>query len=191
MKKTGVLLIRERDNGEKSARWYRDMLHKVGLYTTNPMKAFHMGLGTPASSILIGAMYLYLYDPKTKDTLPYYDTAPLVVVFGSAPGGFVGLNLHYLSPVLRYNLLLRLMELVRSTNINSNTRMQLSWSVLRNSSRYPGADVCVKRYLYSHIKSRILRIDARDWKTAVMLPIENFVRATRLSVFNRSRRSIK
>ena len=27
----------------------------------------------------IGKMYFYFYDPKTKDTLPYYDRFPLVI----------------------------------------------------------------------------------------------------------------
>jgi hypothetical protein len=28
---------------------------------------------------MIGKMYFYFYDPKTKDSLPYYDRFPLVI----------------------------------------------------------------------------------------------------------------
>jgi hypothetical protein len=41
----------------------------------------------------VGSMQMFFYDPKTKETLPYYDTFPLVVVVGPAEGGFYGLNL--------------------------------------------------------------------------------------------------
>ena len=44
----------------------------------------------------VGSMYMYFYDPKHKATLPYYDRFPLTIVVGEAPGGFYGLNLHYL-----------------------------------------------------------------------------------------------
>ena len=45
----------------------------------------------------IGRMYFYFYDPKTKDTLPYYDKFPLVIPIERYPDGFLGLNLHYQS----------------------------------------------------------------------------------------------
>ena len=44
---------------------------------------------------LIGRMFMFFYDPKTKDTLPFYDRFPLIVMVGPAAGGFYGLNLHY------------------------------------------------------------------------------------------------
>ena len=48
---------------------------------------------------VVGNMYMFQYDPKHKDTLPYYDLFPLAIVIGPAEGGFLGLNLHYLPPV--------------------------------------------------------------------------------------------
>jgi hypothetical protein len=188
--KSAIATIRERDRDNRSARWFQDMIRQVGLNTNNPHRIMQSGIGKFVGSVVPGSMFLFLYDPKTKDRLPYYDTVPIVVVFQHAPGGFIGLNLHYLSPVLRYNLLLQLMLLVRDTTITSSTRMQLSWSLLQNANRFPGAEVCVKRYLYSHLQSRLLKINPVDWKTAVMLPIDNFVRASRLSVFTKSRRTI-
>jgi hypothetical protein len=43
----------------------------------------------------IGRMYFYYYDPKTKDTLPYYDKFPLVIPIERYSDGFLGLNLHF------------------------------------------------------------------------------------------------
>ena len=35
---------------------------------------------------IVGGMYMFFYDTKHKETLPYYDTFPLVVVVGPAEG---------------------------------------------------------------------------------------------------------
>ena len=47
----------------------------------------------------------HYYDAKHKATLPYYDGFPLILMLGPAKGGFMGLNLHYLPPVVRARLL--------------------------------------------------------------------------------------
>ena len=44
----------------------------------------------------LGGLYFFYYDPKTKDSLPYYDTFPLVLALERYNDGFLGLNLHYL-----------------------------------------------------------------------------------------------
>ena len=53
---------------------------------------------------LIGALYFFVYDPKTKADLPYYDRFPLVLPLKREPDGFLGLNLHYLPIPLRIKL---------------------------------------------------------------------------------------
>ena len=40
----------------------------------------------PKGRALIGTMQMFFYDPKTKDTLPYYDYFPLVIVVGKMKG---------------------------------------------------------------------------------------------------------
>ena len=52
---------------------------------------------TRTSTNIRGNMYMYFYDPKHKTTLPYYDRFPLTIMVDGAPGGFYGLNLHYLN----------------------------------------------------------------------------------------------
>ena len=48
---------------------------------------------------------MYFYDPKHKETLPYYDRFPLIIMVGPAPRGFIGLNLHYLPLATRAKFL--------------------------------------------------------------------------------------
>ena len=54
---------------------------------------------------VVGNMYMFQYDPKYRQTLPYYDAFPLVIITGARPGGFIGMNLHYLPAMLRAKLL--------------------------------------------------------------------------------------
>lgn len=135
-------------------------------------------------------MYLYMYDPKLKEELPYYDTFPLTIVFRKVPGGFLGLNLHYLPPMLRMKLLGRLLEYTNDKTMSDTTKFKLKWTLLNNAARFPGVHACVKRYLYSHVQSRIMRIHPADWKKTIMLPIDNFKKAPRNHVFSDSRETL-
>ena len=77
----------------------------------------------------IGSMYMYFYDPKHKKTLPYYDRFPLTIVVGPAPGGFYGLNLHYLSPVVRARFLDQLMSL-SPAKMTNKSKMSTNASIM-------------------------------------------------------------
>ena len=37
------------------------------------------------SRTVMGRMYMFFYDPKLRETLPYYDAFPLVIVVRPAP----------------------------------------------------------------------------------------------------------
>ena len=77
----------------KSYQWYRDQVRNLGSGLTGTQLLRNEKL---SSRIVPGNMYLFMYDPKHKETLPYYDTVPLVLPFKSVPEGFLGINLHYL-----------------------------------------------------------------------------------------------
>jgi hypothetical protein len=136
----------------------------------------------------IGKMYFYFYDPKTKDTLPYYDRFPLVIPIESYKDGFLGLNLHYIHPKQRLILLDKLSETATNDKFDSKTKLRVSYSYLAGASKAFEATPCIKRYLYSHIQSRFLEISADEWDIAAMLPVETFVGATTSKVYADSRK---
>jgi hypothetical protein len=136
----------------------------------------------------IGKMYFYFYDPKTKDTLPYYDRFPLVIPIESYKDGFLGLNLHYIHPKQRLILLDKLSETATNDKFDSKTKLRVSYSYLAGASRAFEATPCIKRYLYTHIQSRFLEISADEWDIAAMLPVETFVGATTSKVYADSRK---
>jgi hypothetical protein len=82
----------------------------------------------------IGRMYFYLYDPKHKDTLPYYDRFPLVIPIERYPDGFLGLNLHYIHPKHRIILLDKLSEAANNSKFDETTRLKISYNYLQRAS---------------------------------------------------------
>jgi hypothetical protein len=136
----------------------------------------------------IGRMYFYLYDPKHKDTLPYYDRFPLVIPIERYQDGFLGLNLHYIHPKQRIILLDKLSEVANNSKFDETTRLKISYEFLKRASKIFEAQPCIKRYLFNHIDSRFLEITADEWDIAALLPAENFVGATTNKVYYDSRK---
>jgi hypothetical protein len=140
------------------------------------------------SKVLVGDMVMYFYDPKTKDTLPYYDKVPLTIVVGPAPGGFYGLNLHYVNPVARARLLNELFKLAPK-NLTTDSRLaRLRYDMLQGVKKYKEYEPCFKRYLMSNVKSQMSRVPMTDWETAIYLPIQQFKKKSSRSVWAQSRK---
>jgi hypothetical protein len=136
---------------------------------------------------MIGRMYFYFYDPKHKDTLPYYDRFPLVLPVERYADGFLGLNLHYIHPKQRIILLDKLSDFATNSKYDETTRLRLSYAVLSSATKAFEATPCIKRYLFNHVESRFLEITADKWDIAALLPFEYFVGASKSKVFKDSR----
>lgn len=136
----------------------------------------------------IGKMYFYFYDPKTKDSMPYYDRFPLVIPIERYPDGFLGLNLHYIHPRQRITLLDKLSETASNNRFDENTKLRLNYEYLTAASTAFEAMPCIKRYLFTNIQSRFLEITADEWDIAALLPTETFVGATTSKVYADSRK---
>ena len=137
---------------------------------------------------MIGKMYFYFYDPKTKDTMPYYDRFPLVIPIERYNDGFLGLNLHYIHPKQRMILLDKLSDTMSNDTYDENTKLRISYRYLAAASKIFEANACIKRYLFSHVDSRFLEISADEWDIAATLPVETFVGASTSKVYADSRK---
>ena len=83
----------------ESEEWFADKVKELAGAVPSRTKILKDDALVKQSKIRVGDMIMYFYDPKTKETLPYYDKFPLTIIVGPAPGGFYGLNLHYVNPV--------------------------------------------------------------------------------------------
>ena len=172
---------------QRSVSWYQTQIRALGSITPRKLLT-----NTPelATNILPGNMYMYLYDAKLKEKLPYWDQFPLVLPFRKVSGGFYGINLHYLPYALRFKLLGALHSLAIDKDAGEDTRLLMSWRLLDSSSKFAPVKACVKHYLFEHVRSKFLRVKYPDWVTASQLPVERFVGANKTAVWRDSMEKI-
>lgn len=163
----------------KPAVWPR--LPSVFTKDAGIAKIHSVGEGT------IGSLVMFSYDPKHKKTLPYYDRFPVSFIIGLYSDGFLGINMHYLSPVLRSALMNALWQHVEG-EVDEKSRIKASYSTLMSASASRYIAPCVKRYLSGHVRSRITVISPLEWDRVVMLPLQKFEKASAEHVWRESAR---
>lgn len=159
---------------QSATDWYHSQIKKLSdsSFQRNPTLSKLERRNKEVAMIVPGRLYLYQYDPKWKDTLPMYDKFPLLFPYKLVDGGFIGLNLHYLSGQNRVMLMSSLIDIFA---LYPRRADRLSWEFLSNASFFPGADKCIHRYLWTHVRSPFLEIQREDWLIASQLPVEQFV----------------
>jgi hypothetical protein len=174
-------------NRTQAARnWYRNQAGQITGAT--PAGIFEEKNASLQSSIIPGQMYMFVYDAKTKDKLPYWDRFPLIFPFDYADGGFYGINLHYLNPKLRAVVMDSLYTIVSDNRFDDKTKIKLSYQTLKQFSNHNLIKPCIKRYLNSHVKSRFIFINPIQWDIALWLPTEQFAGASKQKVWADSQR---
>ena len=165
-----------------SMEWFRSTVsnRKVSRAALN-------GDGPTRSRQVYGSMYNFQYDPKTKATLPYYDRFPLCIPVQKAKGGFYGLNLHYLHPLIRAQFLDELYDITNNDKYDRTTKMNVTYQLLKSTSKMRFFKPCLKHYLSNQIQSPLLLIEPADWEIAIFLPTESFRKVDKNTVWNESR----
>lgn len=152
--------------------WFKDSVQDLSKpkKSVNPNKVF-----VKTTYPQIGGMYLYLYDPKYKQVLPFYDMYPLTLPIEIYLDGFLGLNLHYLPPLARIKMLRSLFELTDENKYNKTKRLSLSYEILRAYSyQLKGVEGCIKKYLFAHVRSSFHEVDPSDWEKAAVMPLQRW-----------------
>jgi len=178
------------DAVKKSRAWFSQQALLMSKQSITPPKVLKGNPQQLKMTIMPGKLYMFLYDPKLKNELPYYDRFPLVFPFRKVQGGFLGLNMHYLPYQLRIRLLDKLMQYASNNKLNEATRIKYSWALIDGVSRFNGAIPCVKHYLDGHVRSAFREVPSYDWATAMLLPVERFVGATTQQVWTDSKRKM-
>ena len=164
--------LKDKQGGiRKSVDWYRRNLADLNNRITAAalMRSGKLN-GIPSK----GRLNFFFYDPKYKQVLPLYDRFPLVLPIETIPGGFMGLNFHYIRPLQRVSLLNNLQRYVTG-GMKPNTRIDATYDGIKNVSI---ARNTIKKYLYAHVRSSFLRVDFDEAALAVMLPVQQFKKGT-------------
>ena len=164
----------------KSTDWYKDKIKEFGT----PKSLDLIRDGKRNDRPFYGRLNMFIYDPKLKKTLPYYDTFPLVLPLENYTDGFLGINLHYLPIPLRIKLLDRLVDFSNDTDFDERTRLILDYKKVK---RIKLVKPTIHKYLAGQVKSQFRRIDADEFMIATLLPVQRFKKATANTVWRESR----
>ena len=167
---------------DRSATWYRSQVNRIASGKTAG-QLFREGKlqGRPS----VGRLNLFGYNPKLRAKLPYYDIFPLVLPLEPIKGGFMGMNFHYLPPLLRFRLLERMQARASDRRFDSKTRFEVTYDDVKNIKIVKPT---IKKYLYAYCQTGFLRINADDAAIAIYLPVQRFKKAPEATVYADSRK---
>lgn len=176
---------------KKSRGWFEQQVTMLTKQNITPQKVLSGNQDQLVTKIQPGHLYMFLYDPKMKKELPYYDRFPLVFPYAKTADGFIGLNMHYLPYPLRVELLDTLLTFRSNNRMDETTRLKYSWALIDGISRYKAAQPCIKQYLSGHVRTQFRKVNSSDWATAMLLPVERFVGASKQQIWAESRKIIR
>jgi len=139
----------------------------------------------------VGDMVVFQYDALEDRNLPYWDKFPLIFIVEVKQGHFHGINLHYLPPIWRIKLLAGLKTLNNNNNYDENTRLRISYQMLKRTTLLKAFKPCFKEYSFKGLRSKFIKIHSSEWDIASVLPIAKFKKTTPQKVWNESLREIR
>ena len=169
---------------QEAEKWFQKKAKELGPLGKSVLNDDRLE-ATEASS---GDMVMYTYDPKLKQTLPYYDTFPLTIVVGAAKDGFYGINLHYLPPKVRAIFLDKLGDIASNKKFNKSTKFRITYNLLKATKNYKYFKPCFKHYLTKNVNSKIMKVSAEEWNIAIFLQTASFKKAGEGTVWADSRK---
>ena len=174
----------------QAIKWFKSIVKKTqraAFPATTGRKEImtDRNIGVSAGKPTIGQLYLFQYNAKWADILPYWDMWPLIFPFDHAKDGFYGINLHYLPPNARAALMIRLIKAQGGGgNMNENFKLKLNYSIITS---FKPAIPCIKRYLFSHVQGKgLYGIGGEDWSYAAALPLQKFQKESEKYVWQQS-----
>lgn len=127
-------------------------------------------------------LIVFEYRAKYRETLPYWDRHPLVLVKDVNALGWEGYNLHYMHPVERARVLYE-----HQKNEKEIDKVRMSKDIMDHDF----SAICYKKYLANFVVRKPREIPLEYWEVAIQLPFEAFEKAGSRYVWNQSYRSRK
>lgn len=164
----------KRRNTAKSLNWFRSYIPKSYNKVQTGQMFRDRSLWT--NRIVPGELLFFEYDAEHKDKLPVWDRYPMIFPWDQWVGKsgkvyFIGINLHYLPPVLRLQAMKALLTLRNQKRYRPNTRLKISWGVLKALSNSRLFEHSIKMYIMENVKSTFVKIPPSSWEMAIYLPL--------------------
>lgn len=171
----------------ESRAWFRKRVQNMRVNRRELMASDPIEERSRSAS---GSMYMFFYDAKHRDTLPYWDAFPLIVAVGPAPKGFYGMNLHYLPIPLRAKFLDELMDITNNKRFDETTKFNVSYSFLKRAANMRYFKPCYKHYLTSQVDGNLSYIPPPEWEIATFLPAAQWQKGGRSQAYADARKMV-
>jgi len=186
--KVGDVPVKER----MAVTWFRSIVERARIGLAKEVVPQYIKIdaaqrGTLTSRLIPGRLYFFMYMPKHKGTLPYYDTFPLVLPIQKESDGFLGINFHYLYAKDRAILFDELKIFANDRTLGPMTKIKVKYDMLRGFTRFKRAKPCLKRYLTTYMKSQFIPVMPDEWGPALFLPVEQFRKMNKQAVWAESK----
>lgn len=156
---------------KESREWFRK---KVQNMRVNRRELIDNEPLEKKSRSAVGNMYMFFYDAKHRNTLPYWDAFPLIIAVGPAEKGFYGMNLHYLPIPLRAKFLDELINITNNKRYDETTKFEVSYEFLKSSTKFKYFKPCFKHYLTKQVEGKLAYVPPPEWEIATFLPTAQF-----------------
>jgi len=174
----------------KSKAWYEQQMVLLMKQIQSPWVVLKGNPAQLTTSLLPGKMYMYIYDPIYKAQIPYFDRFPCTLLYSRSTHGFSGINFHYLPYQMRIQLLYRLLQYKTNPKMDETTKIKFQWSAIKGVSKFAAAVPAFHNYSFSGLRSTFREIRAYEWATAVLLPVEQFVKLSDDRIWDKSRKMV-
>ena len=174
----------------KSKAWYEQQMILLMKQINSPWTVLKGNPTQLTTKLMPGKMYMYIYDPLYKSSIPYFDRFPCTLLYKRSISGFSGINFHYLPYQMRVHLLFHLMQYKTNAKMDENTRIKYSWEAIKGVQKFAAAVPAFHNYNFGGLRSTFREIRAYDWTTAILLPVEQFVKAPDDRIWDKSRQAV-
>ena len=131
--------------------WYRQAAGKLTSNITPGVFEKRTDSARKVSTMEYGYMYAFRYDPKMKKELPYYDTFPLIFPVKMESDGFLGINFHYLPPVLRAKLMNALYSTLTNKKYDDSPLLLVSPKLMKRITT--GAGISMVSFCFNSLET--------------------------------------
>lgn len=176
---------------QKALKWYKNEISKLG--DINKLKLLGDNIKYQQSKPQVGSFCLFFYSSKLfhEGRLPYFDAFPLTIMLNAYSrngNAYVnGLNMHYLPPMERLELLSQIIS-IQGSSFGESKKLELTYESIKSASEL--YKPTFKEYLVNHIKSKVVVIPPDSIVPAVFLPVASFKGASQSSVWSDSKKVI-
>jgi len=136
---------------------------------------------SPSEMLIPGKIYTFLYDPKTKDRLSFYDCQPMTLILGHLPSkdgkgwNAFGINLSYIPPTTRAAVLDKIITTFNTMIIKPNMEsikrglqvsqdvMPIEYKLAKRLLKDSGFEFALRSYIYKRMYLFPRIIDYENW----------------------------